>query len=78
MVFYYVMREVCAGADCSYRPGRTYIDEVYRYSDQAQAACDKYNSFCHVAGVHYTVLPHSDTEPLPIDYFEPAKRPRVA
>ena len=76
MVFYYIMRDVCAGADCSYRPGRTYIDEVYRYSDEARRRAEQYNRHCNVPGVCYVVLPHSDTEPLPMDYFEPARAPK--
>lgn len=77
MVHYYIMRDVAAGADCSHRPGRTYIDEVYRYSEDARRAADRYNQFCHVEGVRYIVLPHRDDTPWPMDYFDPHRAPKL-
>ena len=77
MIFYYIMRDVVRGSDCSYRPGRTYIDEVYRYPDEARRRAEQCNRHCGVAGVCYVVLPHSDTKPLPMDYFEPKQPVRL-
>jgi len=75
VIFYYLVRDVVLGADCSYRPGRTYVDEVFRYSRDAQLRADQCNHFCGVPGVCYVVLPHDDNAPLPLDYFEPKKAP---
>lgn len=72
MVFYYIVRDVVRGADCSYKPGRTLLNNgpVNRYREDAQRACDRYNQFCHVAGVCYLVIPHRDDKVFVCDYYE--------
>jgi len=77
MIAYYIMRDVEPGAVCSYRRGRTYVDEVYRTAEAAQRRVDCYNHFAAVEGIRYVVLPHSDTTALPFDYFEPQRAPKL-
>jgi hypothetical protein len=70
MVFYYVVRDVVRGADCSYKPGRTLLDCVQRTPEKARELADRFNRHCHVAGVFYLVIPHDDGEPFSCDHFE--------
>ncbi len=72
MVFYYLVRDVVRGADCSYRPGRTLLDSgsIMRDRAAAQRHADRYNECCHVAGVFYLVVPHDDNTPFDCDYYE--------
>ena len=73
MIFYYLMRDVDRGADCSYQPGRTYIDEVFRTADEADRRADQCNRHTHVDGVRYCVVTQDDRQPIQMDYYEPAK-----
>lgn len=71
MVFYYVVRDACAGVD-GYKPGRTLLyDLCQRTPEAAQAICNQRNKFGLPAGVWHLVLPHdSDKGPLEYDHRE--------
>lgn len=70
MVFYYVVRDVVRGSDCSYKPGRTLLNCVQRTPEQARAIADRFNRFCNVPGVWYLVIPHDDGKPFECDFYE--------
>jgi hypothetical protein len=72
MVFYYLVRDVVIGSNCSYKPGRTLLNNgpINRQRETAQATADTYNAHCHVPGVCYLVVPHDDSQPFGCDYFE--------
>jgi hypothetical protein len=71
MITYYLIQEVAPGTITSERVGRTYFGEQYRTEAEAQRRVEQYNRHCSCDGMRYIVLPHSDREPLPIDYFKP-------
>ena len=74
MVLYYLVRDVVAGANCSYQAGRTLLREAgFRFSDEARRVADNYNRHCNVAGVCYLVLPHPEDKPVQADHYENGK-----
>lgn len=72
MTFYYLCRDVKPGAVCSYKPGRTLLNNapISRTHEAAQQYADTYNRHCHVDGVRYVVLPHDDTVAVVCDHYE--------
>ena len=71
MVRYYLCRDVDRGANCSYKPGRTLLNDEpnFSFADDAQRMANRFNECCHVAGVHYLVVPWPEEKPFEADYY---------
>jgi hypothetical protein len=72
MIHYYIVRDVEPGAICSYKPGRTLLNNgpINRQQESAERVAERYNKFLACSGVRYVVVPHDDKEIFKCDYFE--------